>query len=205
MRAGSCQRSPRDGGPAPAAEPPVVRAGTRHTQQVARHGRAPAPAGLALVLASLTGCVAPDVEVVGALGLTVDERQQPVVVVEACDGAATEVELFFDREGLSDHQANEQVAAWSADPPVPGTSELVLDAPAAPWAGEPVEVAVDRGYLASATGEGDAEVLSQVAFRGEDFAEMEPGTVYANSPDPDASALVGRSAEDFTAEVCGRE
>ena len=69
--------------------------------------------------------------------------------------------------------------------PVPGTSELVLNAPAGPWAGESVEVVIDRGYIATAVGEGDREVLSQVAFRGGDFAAMEPGTVYTNDTDPD--------------------
>lgn len=36
-----------------------------------------------VVVASLSGCIAPDVEVIGALGVTVDEEQRPVVVVEA--------------------------------------------------------------------------------------------------------------------------
>lgn len=86
----------------------------------------------------------------------------------------------------------------------PATSELVLNAPAGPWAGASVEVVVDRGYIATAVGEGDREVLSQVTFRGEDFAAMEPGTVYTNDTDPDARELVGRSAEGFTADVCSR-
>ena len=161
-------------------------------------------AGLAVLIASLTGCVAPDVEVIGALGVTVDEEQRPVVVVEACEGVATRVDLSFDRESLTEGEGNEQVGAWIADEPVPGTSELVLNAPAGPWAGASVEVVVDRGYVATALGEGDREVLSQVSFRGEDFAEMEPGTVYINDTDPDARQLLGRSAEDFTADVCSR-
>ncbi len=161
-------------------------------------------AGLTVVVASLSGCVAPDVEVIGALGVTVDEQQRPVVVVEACEGAATQVDLSFDREGLTEDEENEQVAAWTSDVPVPGTSELVLTAPAGPWAGEPVDVVLDRGYIATAVGEGDREVLSQVAFRGEDFATMEPGTVYVDDTAPDARGPVGRSAEDFTADVCSR-
>ena len=161
-------------------------------------------AGLTVVVASLTGCIAPDVEVIGALGVTVDEEQRPVLVVEACVGAATEVNLFLDHEGLTDDEENEQVAAWSSDVPGPGTSELVLHAPAGPWAGESVEVVVDRGYIATAVGEGDREVLSQVAFLGRDLAAMEPGTVYTNDTDPDVRELVGRSAEDFTADVCSR-
>lgn len=166
--------------------------------------RAGAAAGLTVVLASLAGCIAPDVEVIGALGVTVDEEQRPVVVVEACEGAATEVDLSFDREGLTDDEENEPVAAWISDAPAPGTSELVLHAPAGPWEGESAEVVVDRGYIATAVGEGDSEVLSQVAFRGGDLADMKPGTVYTNDTDPDVRELVGRSAEDFTADVCSR-
>ena len=160
-------------------------------------------AGLVVVVASLTGCIAPDVEVIGALGVTVDAEQGPVVVVEACTGTATRVDLSLDRQGLTEGEENEQVAAWISDEPVPGRSELVLGAPAGPWAGESVEIVVDRGYIATAVGEGDREVLSQVTFRGEDVAAMKPGTVYTNDPDPDTEELVGRSAQDFSADVCG--
>ena len=156
------------------------------------------------MVASLAGCIAPDVEVIGALGVTVDKDQRPVVVVEACEGAATAVDLFFDREGLTDDEKNEQVAARISDAPVPGTSELVLHAPAGPWAVEVAEVTVDRGYIATAVGEEDREVLSQIAFRGEELADMEPGMVYINDTGPDVRELVGHSAEDFTADVCSR-
>jgi hypothetical protein len=114
------------------------------------------------------------------------------------------VNLFLDREGLTDDEENEQVAAWISDVPMPGTSELVLHAPAGPWAGQSVEVIVDRGYMATAVGEGDREVLSQVAFRGVDFAAMAPGTVNINDYDLHVRELVGLIAEDFTADVCSR-
>ncbi len=159
---------------------------------------------LTVVVASLAGCVAPDVEVTGALGVTVDEEQRPVVVVEACEGAATRVNLSFDREGLADDEESDQVAAWISDPPAPGTSELALHAPTGPWEGESAQVVVERGYIATGVGEGDREVLSQVAFRGGDLADMTPGTVYSNDTDPDVRELAGRSAEDFTAYVCSR-
>lgn len=175
-----------------------------HSREMGVHLRAGALAGLMVVVGSLTGCIAPDVDVIGALGVTVDGEQRPVVVVEACKGTATGVDLSFDREGLTEDEENEQVGAWISDVPVPGTSELVLSAPAGAWAGESVEVVVDRGYIATAVGEDDRELLSQVTFRGEDFAAMEPGTVYTNDTDPDAREFVGRSAEDFTADVCGR-
>ena len=165
--------------------------------------RAGALAGLTVVVASLAGCIAPDVEVIGALGVTVDEEQRPVVVVEACAGAATEVDLFFDREGLAEDEENEQVAAWSSDVPVPGTSELVLHAPAGPWAGESVEMVVDRGYIATAVGEGTVRCSVRWHSAARTSPTMEPGTVYINER-PGRQELVGRSAEDFTADVCSR-
>ena len=116
------------------------------------------------------------------------------VAVEACAGAATGVDLFFDREGLADDEENEEVAAWISDAPVPGASELVLHAPAGRWAGESVEVVVDRGSIATAVGEGGREVLSQVAFRSGDLAVMEPGTVYTNDSDPDVRVMISANS-----------
>lgn len=161
-------------------------------------------AGLTVAAFSLAGCIAPDVEVVGALGVTVDDEQRPVLVVEACEGAASRVDLTFDREGLADDEENEHVASWISDAPVPGTTELVLHAPAGGWQGQAVQMVDDRGYIATAVGEGDSEVLSQVAFGGGDLDGMEPGTVYVNVADPDVRELVGHTTEDFTAGVCSR-
>ncbi len=167
--------------------------------------RAAAAAGLTIVIGTLAGCIAPEVEVTGALGVTVDEEQRPVVVVQACQGAATGVDLSLDREGLADDEEAEKVGTWIADSPVSGGSELVLHAPRRPWAGDSVELAVDRGYVATAVGEGHGAVLSQVAFRGQDLADMEPGTVYVNDADPDVRELLGRSDQDFTADACSHE
>jgi hypothetical protein len=69
----------------------------------------------------------------------------------------------------------------------------------------PTALVVDRGYIATAVGGGDRAVPSQMTFRGEDFAAMKPGTGYTNDTDPDARELVGRSAEDFTADVGSRD
>lgn len=172
---------------------------------VTRGSTAATAAGLGAALTCLTACIAPDVEVIGALGVTVDADHRPVVVVEACEGAAAELHLFHDREGLADDEENEQVAAWTPATPVPGTSELTLHAPVGPWAGGAVDVRPDRGYIVTAVGAGERDVLSQVAFRGADLADLEPGTVYINDEDPDVRTLVGRSAEDFSHDVCSRQ
>ncbi|GGK67779.1 hypothetical protein [Ornithinimicrobium pekingense] len=153
---------------------------------------------------ALTGCIAPDVEVIGAIGVMVDEESRPVLVVEPCDGAAVHVDLHHDRQGLADDEENEQVGSWDATAPVEGTSELVLHAPSDPWDGEGVEISPDRGYIATGQGQGETDVLSQVAFRGSDLAAMEAGTVYRNDMDPDVTTLVARSPEEFSAETCSR-
>jgi hypothetical protein len=50
-------------------------------------------------------------------------------------------------------------------------------APAGAWAGEAIQVLADRGNIATAVGQGEREVLSQVAFHGDDVDDLEPGTV----------------------------
>lgn len=158
-------------------------------------------AGLALLSVSVAGCIG-DVRVIGAMGVTVDEQQRPVLIVEACQGTAAEVRMSFDREGLADNEQNEDVGIWVATEPASGSSKLALHAPAGPWTGDPVELASDRGYIVDGIGEGDGGVLSQVYFRGRDIASMDPGMVYTNNAQ--GYDLVGRSAEDFTSETCSR-
>lgn len=168
--------------------------------------------GTGILAAALSGCIAPDVDVRGALGVTVDTAGRPVLVVEACDGAATVITLSFDREGLTADEFNEDIARWTAAEPASGTSELVLHAPAAPWIGDRVELPADRGFVAGGQGEADTSVLTQVSFRSQDLAAMEPGLVYRNDPDslanvdadPADYALVAGTPAEFSAEVCGR-
>ena len=153
----------------------------------------------------LSACIAPDVDVIGAVGVAVDEEARPILVVEACDGAAVLVTLAYNREGLADDEENEDIASWTAREPALGKSDLVLHSPSLPWEGPGIDVSGDRGYIAGGMGEGDKQVLTQVAFRGSDLAQMEPGTVYRNDPDPDNTNLVARTPADFSAEVCGRD
>lgn len=168
--------------------------------------------GTGFLAAALAGCIAPDVEVSGALGVTVDDEGRPVLVVEACDSAAVRVSLSYDREGLTADEVNEDIAQWTAAEPVGGTSELALHAPTAPWLGEAVELPADRGFIAGGQGESDTEVLTQVSFRGSDLAAMDPGLVYRNDPDsltnldaePGESALVASTPEEFSTQVCNR-
>lgn len=155
-------------------------------------------------VALLSGCIAPDVEVIGAVGVTVDAQQRPALVLEACDGATTRVDLSFDREGPAEGEENEMVGDWLADAPVPGSSEVVLGSPTAPWVGGSVELRDDRGYIASAAGEGDADVLTQVAFRGGDIAGLEQEMVYTNAEGLEDFGLRARSPAVFSRETCDR-
>jgi hypothetical protein len=161
-------------------------------------------AGAVMVAVLASGCVAPDIEVIGAVGVTVDEEARPVLVIEACEGAASAVTLSFNREGLADDEENEQIATWTAVNPAAGTSSLALHAPSAPWQGAGIDLPVERGYVAGGAGADDRQVLTQVAFSGSQLAGMEPGTVYRNEPDPDSTTLVASTPADFSAEVCSR-
>ena len=161
-------------------------------------------AGTFIAAVSLSSCIAPDVEVIGAVGLTVDAQARPVLVVEACDGAATLVTLAFDRQGLADDEENEEIASWTTATPAAGKSELALHSPGAPWRGAAIELPIGRGYVAGGQGEGDKQVLTQVAFNAADLPGLAPGTVYRNGVDPDVTTLVARSAAEFSAEVCSR-
>lgn len=162
------------------------------------------------VLAS--GCIAPDVEVIGAIGVTADEQSRPVLVVEACEGAAALVSMSYDREGLADDEPNEDLGMWTATAPVSGTSKIILNEPEPPWQGEGVDLALNRGYVAGGQGEKFMQVLTQVSFRGTDLAEMDPGFVYRNDTDlltklgvePGASDFVASTPAEFAAEVCNR-
>lgn len=161
-------------------------------------------ASIKLAAISLVACIAPDVEVIGAIGVTVDAHARPVLVVEACDGAATRVTLSFDREGLADDEENEDIAAWTSAEPVAGKSELILHAPTDPWEGRGVELVVGRGYIAGGQGAGEKQVLSQVAFSSSQLAGIQAGMVYRNDPDVDVATLVARTSAEFSAEVCRR-
>ena len=136
------------------------------------------------------------------MGVTVDEQQRPVLIVEACQGTAAEVNMYFDRQGLADNEQNVKVETWVATDPQRGSGELTLHAPAEAWSGDPVELSSHRGYIVDGIGEGDSGVLSQVYFRGRDITSMDPGTVYTN--DAQGYDLVGRSAEEFRSETCSR-
>lgn len=168
-------------------------------------GRAPVIAAAALAVAgALGGCIAPDIDVVGAIGVTVTDDGAPVLVIEPCDTGALQVTLSGDREGLADDETNPLLAEWTVDPPgVTGTSQIVLDGPAEPWGGAAVTVEEGRGYVAGGASSQVKGVLSQVAFRTEDLAGLSPDQVYVNSTS-DGEGLQAMTREEFSERICNR-
>lgn len=163
-----------------------------------------AGAAALVAAASLGGCIAPDIDVVGALGVTVTAEGAPVLVVEPCDTGAVQVLLSGDRAGLADDEENPQLAEWTVDPPgVTGTSRITLGAPTAPWGGQAVTVEPDQGYVATGASSQVKGVLSQVAFTTEELAGLSPDSVYVNASS-DGTGLRSISAEDFRDEICRR-
>ena len=162
------------------------------------------PFGLAAVAtAGLTGCIAPDIDVVGALGVKVTEDGSAVIVVEPCQAQAITVDLTRDREGLDGSETNETLRVWRADPPT-GAGEIVIGDVAEPWQGESFDLEPGRGYISGGQGAQPKEVLTQVSFRTDDLAGFDPAMVYTNTKDVDSSEMQARSPAEFTAWACGR-
>lgn len=158
--------------------------------------------GLATTLL-LSGCIAPDIDVVGAMGLTVTEDGRPVLVVEPCEVEAVSVTFSLDREGLKPEETNPQVAEWDAEPAAAGQTRIVLHDVQPPWKGPDVTVEDGRGYIAGGISSQVKGVLTQVSFKVDDLADLSPDTIYTNES-PDSVSLRGHSPSGFVEWACGR-
>lgn len=152
----------------------------------------------------LSGCIAPDIDVVGALGLTVTEDGRPVLVVEPCDSSAVMVTLHLSRQGVAPEETNPEVARWTAEPVAAGQTRIVLDEVADPWAGPDVTLEPGEGYIAGGASSVVKQVLSQVAWSEDAVSTFSPGTVYINDADPGSGAMQGIPEAEFAARVCSR-
>lgn len=158
--------------------------------------------GTLALAGSVSGCIAPDVIIIGAVGLTVTESGEPVLVIEPCDGEAARVTLSHSREGLAPNEENEYLVRWTASPAQAERSELVIHDVQAPWRGPSFTMEAGRGYVADGAGTGKKDVLTQVAFRADDLAGFDPGTVYINDVDPDSTSMLALSAAEFSQWAC---
>lgn len=162
-------------------------------------------AAVAAVLAAsgLTGCIAPDVEIQGAVGLTVDEEGRPVLLVEPCGSAAVQVSLAGTREGLDAAETNRQEGTWTATSPSTELTELTLHRPAPTWQGPDFTPRPGLGYIAEAGTTTRDGVITQVSFHTDDLPGLEPGTVYVG-PDPATDEYRELTREGFSAWACSR-
>lgn len=161
------------------------------------------PVGGLLAALVLSGCIAgTSPEVVGGIGVAVDEQERPVIVVEPCSEVTPTVMVVEGREGLAPSQTNEPVGSWTATTPVSTTTELALHDPGSRWDGDPVELKGARTYVADGTAGGSTS-FGQVAFRYAALADLEPGMVYVGTTGSDAPELVPLSPEEFAARACG--
>lgn len=157
----------------------------------------------AVLVAGLTGCIAPDVEVEGATGLTVDDEHRPVLLVEPCGTAAVRVTLSGTREGLDPSETNREDAVWTATRPPTELSELALHQPGPAWQGPAFTARPGLGYIAEAGSTTRQGVITQVSFYTDDLPGLRPGTVYVG-PDLDTGDYRQMTREEFSDWACSR-
>jgi len=158
----------------------------------------------AIVVALLAACGNQvDAEVVGQVGISVDEQGAPVVVVAVCTDFIDTVDISLGREGLGEGDSNPEVGTWEAQEHVTDFATLNLANPGEAWkAHAPLALEPDKHYIVLAEqAEADVEA-TQVDFFGKDVAGLAPGKVYTSSGDPDSVKLVGHEAADFQSFAC---
>lgn len=162
------------------------------------------PAALAVALAlGLTGCIAPDIVVQGAVGLTVDEQHRPVLLVEPCGASVVRLTLAGTREGLEPSETNRSEGSWTATNPPSELTEMVMHRPTLTWQGPPFTPRPGLGYIAEAGTTTQDGVITQVSFHTDDLPDLEPGTVYVG-PDPETDEYREMTREGFSSWACSR-
>jgi hypothetical protein len=130
----------------------------------------------------LTGCFnAIDVTDAGRMGVTVDAKGDPVLLVMLCDGGRPYVQLTEGRKPSdADSKQSTQRGEWSTDRKVNGVQRLTLGKPEAIWTTKQSPGALAPGVPLIAEGgtaEDDTATLVPVDFRPADLAGLRPGQV----------------------------
>ncbi|MFX0539681.1 hypothetical protein ACQBAT_01745 [Ornithinimicrobium sp. Y1847] len=149
---------------------------------------------------TLSGCIAPDINVIGGVGFAVDDQGRLMVVVEGCGRPVVRVHMAYNREGLtSDEEPNEEIGEWTLDDSQNPPAQLVISDPGPEWTGSAVRIDPERGVIADGLGE-RSDVLTQASLAPGQIPQLEPGKVYY-TPRGDPVAVAGTRAE-FTAWAC---
>jgi hypothetical protein len=155
-----------------------------------------------LVTTALTACGG-DVDINGAVGITVTDDGSPVAVVEICHGSVATLSVAGPNRGK---QPNEVHAELTADQRVRASTTVVLADPGAGWQGTPLLAPLDDSlYLVIADDREEDSQLRQGDFTPAELAALDPGTVQyqvfvVGADDPLQSVQVPLA--DFRAIAC---
>jgi hypothetical protein len=139
-------------------------------------------AAVCVASVGLTGCFnAIDVTDAGRMGVTVDAKGDPVLLVMLCESSRPYVQLTEGRKPSdADSKQSTQRGEWSADTKVKGVQRLTLGRPEAMWTTKQSPGALAPGVLLIAEGgtaEDDTATFVPVDFRPTDLVALRPGQV----------------------------
>jgi hypothetical protein len=139
-------------------------------------------------------------ELVGTVGLTVDEHGDPVVALSWCKGPPTRIAVEQEVESTADDRDVEweQIAWYETDDPPSGRLILVsLMDPGPVWAADPTfkELEADTQYAVLVWPNNGAQIIGSFQFDAEQLAAMEPGVIEAHDFRGDAEAFESMAQE----------
>lgn len=116
-------------------------------------------------------------EIIGVTGVTIDDRRNPVVLVQLCSGTIDHVELSGTREGLADDEPNPTYGAWDAAAPEQGPISINLATGTKGWTGRVFSPDPDRRYIVDGSSTTADVATTQAVFSADDLAGLDPGQV----------------------------
>jgi hypothetical protein len=149
---------------------------------------------------SLTGCGVPSG---GIVGVMVDGRGKPLIVVQMCEGHIDGATLYqpSDSEGVADEK---ETGRWEVSPPVTGFSQFSLDTGGNGWrvAGTLMPRDPETRYTIYGWSKDNSWSASHLSFSEHELADLGPGNVRVPHNEPEAEGNRTESLADFQTKTC---
>ncbi|WP_350278865.1 hypothetical protein [Kribbella sp. HUAS MG21] len=151
---------------------------------------------------SLTGCGVPSG---GILGVMVDGRGEPSIVVQMCEGHIDGATLYLEDPDPDRMPAQHKtMGTWEVSPPVTGFSQFFLDTGGNGWrvAGTLMPREPETRYTIYGWSKDNSWSASHLSFSEHELANLGPGTVRVPDNEPEAQGNRTVSLADFRTKTC---